>query len=56
VTRRRRPKGVIHHSDQGSQYTSLAFGERCRQLGVRSSMGSVGDCFDNALCESFGAT
>jgi putative transposase len=53
---RRRPSGVIHHSDQGTQYTSLAFGQRCRQAGVRPSMGSVGDCFDNALCESFFAT
>jgi putative transposase len=52
----RRPKEVIHHSDQGTQYTSLAFGQRCRQAGVRPSMGSVGDCFDNALCESFFAT
>lgn len=52
----RRPEDVIHHSDQGSQYTSLAFGQRCRDAGVRPSMGSVGDCFDNALCESFFAT
>ncbi len=52
----RRPAGVIHHSDQGSQYTSLAFGKRCEQAGVRPSMGSVGDCFDNAMCESFFAT
>jgi putative transposase len=52
----RRPTDVIHHSDQGTQYTSIAFGQRCRQAGVRPSMGSVGDCFDNALCESFFAT
>jgi putative transposase len=52
----RRPQEVIHHSDQGTQYTSIAFGQRCRQAGVRPSMGSVGDCFDNALCESFFAT
>ena len=52
----RRPEGVIHHSDQGTQYTSIAFGLRCRKAGVRPSMGSVGDCFDNALCESFFAT
>src|SRR5215203_6337569 len=52
----RRPKGVIHHSDQGTQYTSVAFGLRCRKAGVRPSMGSVGDCFDNAMCESFFAT
>jgi putative transposase len=54
--RQRRPSAVIHHSDQGTQYTSLAFGQRCRQAGIRPSMGSVGDCFDNALCESFFAT
>ena len=48
--------GVIHHSDQGSQYTSLAFGKRCQELGVRPSMGSVGDCYDNAMAESFFAT
>ncbi len=52
----RQPHGVIHHSDQGCQYTSVAFGKRCREAGVRPSMGSVGDCFDNALCESFFAT
>jgi putative transposase len=61
----RQPEGVIHtcpggrcqgHSDQGSQYTSLAFGQRCREAGIRPSMGSVGDCYDNALCESFFAT
>lgn len=52
----RRPIGVIHHSDQGCQYTSIAFGRRCREAGVRPSMGSVGDCYDNALCESFFAT
>ena len=52
----RRPAAVIHHSDQGSQYTSLAFGQRCDEAGVRPSMGSVGDCFDNAMCESFFAT
>ncbi len=54
--KQRRPENVIHHSDQGCQYTSLAFGDRCREAGVRPSMGSVGDCYDNALCESFFAT
>ena len=43
----RRPKDVIHHSDQGSQYTSVAFGKRCGEAGVRPSMGSVGDAYDN---------
>lgn len=52
----RRPEHVIHHSDQGTQYTSLAFGQRCREAGVSPSMGSVGDCYDNAMCESFFAT
>lgn len=54
--RQRGGRGVIHHSDRGSQYTSLAFGTRCRELGIRLSMGSVGDCYDNAMCESFFAT
>jgi putative transposase len=53
---RRRPDGVIHHSDQGSQYTSVAFGRRCAEAGVRPSMGSVGDAYDNAMAESFFAT
>ena len=52
----RRPHDVIHHSDQGTQYTSVAFGARCDAVGVRASMGSVGDCYDNAMCESFFAT
>jgi putative transposase len=52
----RRPSAVIHHSDQGCQYTSIAFGKRCNDAGVRPSMGSVGDCYDNALAESFFAT
>jgi putative transposase len=52
----RRPTAVIHHSDQGSQFTSTAFGKRCREMGVRPSMGSLGDAYDNAMCESFFAT
>jgi putative transposase len=52
----RRPWGVIHHSDQGCQYTSLAFGRRCDLMGVRPSMGSVGDAYDNAMAESFFGT
>ena len=50
------PTAVIHHSDQGSQYTSIAFGQRCRKMGVRPSMGSVGDAYDNAMAESFFAS
>jgi len=52
----RRPEGVIHHSDQGSQYTSLTFGKRCRDAGAALSMGSVGDCYDNVMAESFFAS
>ena len=52
----RRPDNVIHHSDRGSQYTSVAFGNRCKEAGVRPSTGSVGDAYDNAMCESFFAT
>ena len=52
----RRPDGVIHHSDQGCQYTSIAFGQRCREAGVQPSMGTAGDAYDNAMCESFFGT
>jgi len=52
----RQPAGVIHHSDQGCQYTSVPFGKRCQEVGVRPSMGSVGDAYDNAMAESFFAT
>ena len=52
----RRPSSVIHHSDHGSQYTALAFGQRCGAMGVRSSRGTVGDAYDNAMAESFFAT
>ena len=52
----RRPANVIHHSDQGSQYTSVAFGQRCVKMNVRPSMGSVGDAYDNAMAESFFAS
>jgi len=56
VIHQRKPLAVIHHSDRGSQYTSLAFGKRFREAGVRPSMGSVGNAYDNALCESSFAT
>ncbi len=56
VEQRRPDAGVIHHSDQGCQYTSIGFGQRCKEAGIRPSMGSVGDCYDNAMCESFFAT
>jgi putative transposase len=51
---RRRPKrGLVHHSDQGSQYVSLAFGRRCRLAGIEQSMGRRRSAYDNAVCESF---
>jgi putative transposase len=54
---RRRPgPGLVHHTDQGSQYVSLAFGQKARDAGIAVSMGSRGDCFDNAVAESFFAT
>ena len=56
AAQQRSPDETVHHSDQGSQYTGVAFGQRCKDAGVRPSMGSVGDCYDNAMCESFFAT
>jgi hypothetical protein len=47
----RRPEGVIHHPDHGCQYTALAFGKRCKEMGVRPSRETVGDAYDNALAE-----
>jgi len=53
----RRPRpGTIHHSDHGGQYTSWAFGHRLRDAGLLGSMGTIGDCFDNSVAESFFAT
>jgi putative transposase len=56
LARRRPSAGLIHHSDRGSQYTSLAFGRRCREAGIAQSMGSTGDAYDNAMAESFFAS
>jgi putative transposase len=56
VARRCPDAGLVHHSDQGSQYTSLIFTRRCRSVGIDVSMGSRGDCFDNAVLESFHAS
>jgi len=50
------PTAVIHHSDRGCQYTSYAFGKRCREADMMPSMGSVGDAYDNAMAESFFAS
>jgi putative transposase len=56
VARRRPAPGLVHHSDQGGQYVALVFGQRCRAAGIAQSMGSKGDCFDNAAIESYHAT
>lgn len=56
VWNRRPATGVVHHSDRGAQYTSLAFSQRCQDAGVAPSMGSVGDAYDNALAEAFFAS
>ncbi len=56
IWNRRPAPGAIHHSDHGSTYTSWAFGHRLREAGLLASMGSIGDCFDNSVAESFFAT
>ena len=56
LARRRPGPGLVHHSDQGCQYTAVLFGKRCAKAGIEISMGSVGDCYDNAVCETFHAT
>lgn len=56
VARRRPEPGLIHHSDQGSQYVALGFGQQARDAGIAVSMGSTGDAYDNAVAESFFAT
>jgi putative transposase len=56
LTRRRPAPGLIWHSDQGGQFVSLAFGQQARAAGIAQSMGSRGDCYDNAVAESFFAT
>ena len=52
---RGKPKGVIHHSDRGSQYLSIRYSERLSEAGFNASVGSVGDSYDNALAESINA-
>ncbi len=53
----RRPQpGLIHHSDRGSQYTSVEFGSRLKEAGLSPSMGSVADAYDNSMAESFVST
>jgi putative transposase len=56
VARRQPEPGLVHHSDQRSQYVALVFGQRLRKAGIAQSMGSKGDCFDNAAIESYHAT
>ena len=56
LQRRRPDRGLIHHSDHGCQYTAVLFGKRCAKAGIEISLGSVGDCYDNAVCETFHAT
>ena len=56
TTRRRPGPGLIHHSDRGGQYRSLAFGRTLRDSGIMASMGSRGDAYDNAAAESFMAS
>jgi putative transposase len=56
VAQRQPAPGLVHHTDHGCQYTSLAFGRRLQQAGLVASMGTVGDALDNAVAESFFAT
>ena len=56
LARRRPDPGLVHHSDQGCQFTAVLFTTRCAKAGIEVSMGSVGDCYDNAVCETFHAS
>lgn len=56
AVRTRKPADVVHHADEGSQYTSAAFGLRCREAGVRPSTVSVGEAHDKTMAEAFVAT
>jgi putative transposase len=56
VTQRHPAPGLVHHTDHGCQYTSLAFGRRLADTGLVASMGTIGDALDNAVAESFFAT
>jgi putative transposase len=56
ISRRRPEPGLIHHSDQGSQYVSLALGQKARDNGIARSMGQVGSAYDNSVAETFFAT
>ena len=56
VTNRRPPRQILHHSDRGCQYTSLSYLKLLEQAGCRLSMSRTGNCYDNAVMESFFAT
>jgi len=56
VWRRKPTPGLVHHSDQGVQYTALSFTERLREVGITPSMGRTGSALDNAMAESFVST
>jgi len=56
IYNRRPAPGLIHHSDRGSQYTSVEFGSRLKEAGLLPSMGSVADAYDNSMAESFVST
>jgi transposase InsO family protein len=56
LAQRRPAPGLVWHTDQGSQFVALAFGQQARRAGIAQSMGSRGDCFDNAVAETFFAT
>lgn len=56
IARRRPEPGLVHHSDRGSQYVSLAMGEHLKEAGIDVSMGAKGSAYDNAVIESFFST
>ena len=56
IAQRQPAAGLIHHTDHGCQYTSVAFGRRLQRAGLVASMGTIGDALDNAVAESFFAT
>lgn len=56
LCRRKPAPGLVHHSDQGTQYTALSFGERLKEVGIAASMGKTGSALDNAMAESFVST
>ena len=56
VWRRKPAPGLVHHSEQGVQYTALSFAERLREVGIQPSMGRTGSALDNAMAESFVST